>query len=222
MNKVVITGATGGVGNSLTKHFLEKNWEVTALVRDKNKLSESHSDNLKCIEVDIKNFESVKKAFGKINNIDLLINNASVFISKEFKNCNEGDINNIIDTNLKGTMYCTLEALKVMKKGRIINISSVSGLHGIENQSIYSASKFGLMGFSDSLAQETTRKNILISNICPGGINTPLWNENNKYPGNVNDIIQSDDITKCVEFIYNLPDNMVLKNITTFPKCEWH
>ena len=222
MNKVVITGATGGVGNSLTKHFLEKNWEVAALVRDKNKLFESHSDNLKCIEVDIKNFESVKKAFGKINNIDLLINNASVFISKEFKNCNEGDINNIIDTNLKGTMYCTLEALKVMKKGRIINISSVSGLHGIENQSIYSASKFGLMGFSDSLAQETTRKNILISNICPGGINTPLWNENNKYPGNVNDIIQSDDITKCVEFIYNLPDNMVLKNITTFPKCEWH
>ena len=109
-----------------------------------------------------------------------------------------------------------------MKKGRIINISSVSGLHGIENQSIYSASKFGLMGFSDSLAQETTRKNILISNICPGGINTPLWNENNKYPGNVDDIIQSDDITKCVEFIYNLPDNMVLKNITTFPKCEWH
>ena len=222
MNKVVITGATGGVGKNLTNHFLEKNWEVIAFVRDKNKLSESHFGDLKCIDVDIKNFKSVKKAFGKINNIDLLINNASVFLSKEFKNCNEDDINNIIDTNLKGTMYCTLEALKVMKKGRIINISSVSGLHGIENQSIYSASKFGLMGFSDSLAQETTRKNILISNICPGGINTPLWNENNKYPGNVDDIIQSDDITKCVEFIYNLPDNMVLKNITTFPKCEWH
>jgi len=222
MNKVVITGATGGVGGSLTKHFLKKKWEVIALIRDKNKLSKSYSDNLKYIETDIKNFESVKKAFSKIDNIDLLINNASVFISKEFKNCDEADINNIIDTNLKGTMYCTLEALRVMKKGRIINISSVSGLHGIENQSIYSASKFGLMGFSDSLSQEITRKNILISNICPGGINTPLWNENNKYPGNVNDIIQPDDITKCVEFIYNLPDNMVLKNITTFPKCEWH
>jgi NADP-dependent 3-hydroxy acid dehydrogenase YdfG len=222
MNKVIITGATGGVGGSLTRHFLKKKWEVIALIRDKNKLSKSYSDNLKYIEIDIKNFESVQKAFSKIDNINLLINNASVFISKEFKNCDETDINNIIDTNLKGTMYCTLEALKVMKKGRIINIGSVSGLHGIENQSIYSASKFGLMGFSDSLSQEITRKNILISNICPGGINTPLWNENNKYPGNVNNIIQPDDITKCVEFIYNLPDNMVLKNITTFPKCEWH
>ena len=222
MNKVIITGATGGVGGSLTRHFLKKKWEVIALIRDKNKLSKSYSDNLKYIEIDIKNFESVQKAFSKIDNINLLINNASVFISKEFKNCDETDINNIIDTNLKGTMYCTLEALKVMKKGRIINIGSVSGLHGIENQSIYSASKFGLMGFSDSLSQEITRKNILISNICPGGINTPLWNENNKYPGNVNNIIQPDDITKCVEFIYNLPDNMVLKNITTFPKCECH
>ena len=221
---IVITGATGGIGKELTKYFMKKEYKVIAIGRNKLKLKELKSTykNLICLEANIKNPKSVRKAFEKIDNIDFLINNASVFIMKNFTSFSIDEIDNIIDTNLKGTIYCTLEALKKIKNGRIINISSVSGTHGIEKQTIYSASKFGIMGFADSLAQETNKKGILISTICPGGVNTSLWNPNNPYPGDVNQLLSTNDVVSTVEYIINLPKNVVLKTLNMFPKCEWH
>jgi len=136
---------------------------------------------------------------------------------------NEEEIDDIIDTNIKGTIFCTLNTLKIMNRGRIINISSVSGTHGIENQSVYSSTKYALNGFAESLNQELIKKNILISTICPGGINTPLWNDKNQYPGSdVTKILNPNDIVNMIEYIVDLPENVVLKNVTLFPTCEWH
>ena len=143
-------------------------------------------------------------------------------LQKFVSNALTKEIDDILDTNLKGTIYCTLEAIKKMNKGRIINISSVSGTHGIKNQAVYSSSKYGVIGFAESLAQELKEKGILISTICPGGINTPLWNESNPYPGNIEDLITTDDIFNTLNYIINLPDNVIVKTITMFPNCEWH
>lgn len=222
--KIVITGGTSGVGKMSVDFFIKKGYIVYALGRNSSKLNdlenEYNSDNLKCIEVDIKDYISVKKAFDKIDKIDYLINNASIFKSLPLSKLNDSDISNIIDTNLKGTIYCTMEAMKKMYSGRIINIGSVSGTHGIENQTAYSASKFGLMGFSESLAQELD--NILITTICPGGINTPLWNDENKYPGDVDDLLDTMDIVNTIDYIIGLPSNVIVKDVKLFPKCEWH
>lgn len=95
--------------------------------------------------------------------IDILVNNAAVFKMEEFS---IADIDRIIDTNLKGVMYATLEALSIMKNSesergsRIVNIASVASLHGIPKQSIYCASKFGLNGFAEALNQEIIKDNI--------------------------------------------------------------
>lgn len=225
-NKVIlITGGTSGVGLEAASFFLEKGNSVIVLGRNTTKLNFLHSKYNKTLtsySCDIKNYTEVSKVFNQINNIDILINNASIFKSKPFIQFTPEEINDIIDINLKGTIYCTLEALKKLNKGRIINIGSVSGTHGIENQTIYSATKFGLMGFADSLSQEIHRKNILMTTICPGGINTPLWNLDNPYQGEVTDLLSPKDIVNTINYIINSPDNVVIKTIKLFPNCEFH
>lgn len=230
-NKViVITGVTGGVGAESAKSFVNKGWTVIGLGRNLNKLKTLskalNHENFHYIVTDIRKYKSVKLAFLRIKNlygqVDVLVNNAAIFSMKKFESFQEKEINDMIDTNLKGTIFCTLECLKVMNSGRIINIGSVSGTHGIENQAIYSASKYGVNGFSESLNQELIKKNIKISSILPGGIDTPLWNDNNVYPGDVKSLLKSSDIVDMISHITNLSDNVVLKNVIMFPTCEWH
>lgn len=227
---IVVTGATGGVGSDTVKFFLEKKWIVFGLARNADKLSlltnEVNNNNFYGIQMDVKNYLSVYNAFIKIKSIhsyiDILVNNASIFKSKSFVDFTPQEIEDIIDTNLKGTIYCSLECIKCMIEGRIINISSVSGTHGIPNQTIYSASKYGVNGFSEALNQELIKRGIKISTIIPGGINTPLWDEANPYSGNVADILQPSDIVPLIYYISELPKHVVLKNVTVFPTCEWH
>ena len=164
-------------------------------------------------------FDQVLQYYG---NIDVLVNNASVFKRAPFDKTTSKQIDDIVDTNLKGTLFCTLEGMKLMQGGRIINISSVSGVHGIENQAVYSATKFAVNGFSEALNQETIKHGILVTTISPGGIDTPLWNKSNPYPGKVRDLLRTEDVVSTIEFVVNLPSNVVMKNLTMFPACEWH
>lgn len=221
---IVITGASSGVGKCAVDRFLSQGHVVVGLCRTSLTYS---SSNFVYHETDIKDVNSIELSFNKIayefGNIDVLINNAAIFKMKPFVEFSNQEINDIVDTNLKGTIFCTLNALKIMKSGRIVNVSSVSGQHGIENQTVYSSTKYALSGFAESLNQELTKRNILISTIYPGGINTPLWNVNNEYPGgNVQDLLSSNDVVDLMQYIINLPNNVVLKTVTLFPKHEWH
>ena len=235
MNKtIVISGVTSGVGKALSKRFIDLNWEVYGLGRDRKKLSglsNSFGSNFIPLEVDLMESDSIKSAFKyielKANNLDVLVNNAASFIMKEFVKSSYKEINTIIDTNLKGLIYVTLEALKIMKNNsnpsRIINIGSVASTHGIENQAIYCASKYGLDGFSEALNQEIIKDNISITTLFPGGIDTPLWNKENPYPGkDTSKLLSAKDLVSMIEMISSLESNVILKNMTIFPSNEWH
>ena len=232
MKTLVVTGASSGVGLEISKLFVNNGWRVIGLARNlanlesiKGELGEQFIP----LSADVSLYDSVKLAFDYIHThfglIDLLVNNAAVFIMKPFSKSTIEDIDRIIDVNLKGTLYCTLNALKLIKPnvGRIINIGSVAGEHGIRNQSIYCASKFGVDGFADALNQELLGNGISLSTICPGGINTPLWNPENPYPGgDTSQLLSAYDIAKLVEYIAAQPTNVVLKKIVAFPSNEWH
>lgn len=234
-NIIVIIGVTSGLGRDLAYTFSRKNWQVIGLGRRSEEIlhiSKELGENFFGIEADITKQDEVENAFSKIDRdflkIDLIINNASVFIMKEFIRCKFTEINTIIDTNLKGIMYVTLEALKIMTKnnnpGRIVNIASVAATHGIENQAIYCASKYGINGFSEALNQELIKShNISITTIFPGGMDTPLWNDENPYPGKDKlKILKTTDIIGAIEYISTLNPRVILKNMTIFPSNEWH
>jgi len=198
---IVITGGSSGIGKA-----------IISILKSHNIISLSRKTG-----TDITSISSVKKAFNPIKSIDVLINNAGVFKSTPFKDCNPTDIDNIIDTNLKGTLYCTHEALKKMTSGNIINICSVAGKHGIKNQSIYCASKYGMRGFAEALSQEL--KNIQITTIYLGGTNTPL---RSNITENKESLLLPSQVANIVLQIINKEQNIYMKEITVFPSNEWH
>jgi NADP-dependent 3-hydroxy acid dehydrogenase YdfG len=231
---IVISGVTSGVGEELSRTFIDLDWLVVGLARNKEKLKKlthEFGKNFTAIETDITDENSVAASFKFINNqfkkITLLVNNAAVFKMEKFSQCSFNDINSMIDTNLKGAMYCTLEAVQIMKasshSARIINVASVAAIHGIKGQAIYCASKFGLNGFAEALNQELIQEGISITTLYPGGINTPLWNETNPYPGeNKEEILQPKDVVSVIKYVSELESRIILKNLTIFPSNEWH
>ena len=221
----VITGTSSGVGKILSYHFKCLNWNVIEISRwPEGSIGPGNGKN-SLIGLDITN----KSISGRLKNIpgltkiDVLINNAGVFLCKPLKKCSGADLDNVIDTNLKGTINVTMACLGLMGKGsRIINIGSVAGVHGIKHQALYCASKFGINGFFDSLSHELTPKGILISTINPGGIDTPLWGKKNPYDGDKKKLLKPKDICEVVNYIIKLPPNVVIKNAVIHPINEVH
>lgn len=115
------------------------------------------------------------KGFGSIQ---LLINNAGVGFFDYAENLSEDSVHQMIVINLKGTIFCTQEVLKGMKQwnqGTIVNIVSTAGKEGKISESVYCASKFGVRGFTESLALELERTSIRVFAVYMGGMNTEFW-----------------------------------------------
>jgi NADP-dependent 3-hydroxy acid dehydrogenase YdfG len=233
MSTMLVTGVTGGLGRAIADKFISQGWTVIGLARNDRDLIQMKSQlgsSFFPFSVDVSRADEVSKSFelisSKFPKLDVLINNAAIFKLASFDKCSVDDIDKIIDTNLKGPMYCAYFAMKVLNfsSGRMINISSVAGTHGIKHQSIYCASKFGLEGFGESLGQELQAQGISITTISPGGIDTPLWSEiSNPYPGeDKNNLLKPRDIVRIIERITDLPSNVVLKSVIVFPSNEWH
>ena len=95
---------------------------------------------------------------------------------------------------------------------------SVASIHGIENQAVYCASKYGLNGFSEALNQELIKDNISITTIFPGGVDTPLWNEKNEFSRKQERFAKDRrHIVNLIEKILDLENRIILKNLTIFP-----
>lgn len=182
---VVITGAGSGLGASLAKKYADLGHHVCLLGRTVSKLEEiasklpgSHS----IYKMDVASKQDVEKVFESIHNdvgpVDLLVNNAGVGVFDLAENIEESAVHQMIDINLKGTIFCAQEALKSMKKrnkGEIINIVSTAGLDGKVTESVYCASKFGVRGFTESLALELEDSSIRVFAAYMGGMKSEFW-----------------------------------------------
>jgi len=222
MNKtILITGTTSGVGATIAYNYIEKGWNVIGLAR-----GESIFDypNYKHYQVDVTSCYEMYDIFEQIDSIDILVNNAAVFKMKSFSDTTLDEIDDMIDINLKGAMYVTKFALQKMEKGsRIFFINSVAGLEELENQSVYCASKHGLTGFAGVLGEELRSREIKVTSIHPGGIDTPLWSRDIPYPcGDVSKAISPMELVKVIDFVYNSQFNVEYKTIKMFPDTEWH
>ena len=181
---IIVTGATGGIGNSIIKKLLENGANVLASGTKIEKLEEIKkiSNNIKILRFDIsqsdkiENFiEDASKNLG--GNLDCIVNNAGVTQDNLAIRMSLDEWKKVIDINLTSTFLMCKFAIKKMlknKKGKIINISSVVGSTGNLGQSNYTASKAGIVAMSKSLAIEYAKKNININCISPGFIKTAM------------------------------------------------
>lgn len=169
---VVITGGNRGIGFSITEAFIEAGYYVVVGARQELGLSDKFGDNVNFIQIDVRDENShiklVEAAIAKTGKLDVYVNNAGFSEWRPIENIDNGFLDDILATNLKGAFWGCKAAASVMQKGaNIINISSIAGKRGSSNNSAYVASKFGMNGLTQSLAKELGPKGIRVNALCP-------------------------------------------------------
>ncbi len=181
-----ITGAGRGMGVDIAKAALAAGHAVVATGRDTNAVEKAvgKSDDLLIVKLDVTKLSeaeaAAKAAVDRFGNIDVLVNNAGNFFAGYFEELSPAEMEKQITTNLIGPMNVTRAILPVMRKqrsGHIITISSTAGLVGFELGSAYSASKFGLEGWMESLQQEVAPFGINATLVEPGFFRTDLLSD---------------------------------------------
>ncbi len=192
--KVFVTGGSGGIGSAICFRLAMEGAIVGVGGRNAEKLNLvvenilNNGGKAKAVKIDITDDNSVEKALsdfaGECGGIDVLINNAGGSARGESKQYEDQDfciINDVLETNLVGTMRCTRAALKMIKDskaGRIINLSSVVGLQGKNGMTDYAAAKSGIIGFTRSLALEMGKYGITVNCVSPGWTGRGLFDHN--------------------------------------------
>jgi NAD(P)-dependent dehydrogenase (short-subunit alcohol dehydrogenase family) len=193
----IVTGAAAGIGAAIGRAFCEEGARVVVADRDVDNAERTAADlgaNAVAVPLDVTNEDEVRAVvadtLARFGGIDILVNNAGIMRKAYVKDMTEELWDAVVDVNLKATFLCSKAVLPAMieaKRGRIINIASIAGKVGEPTASAYSAAKFGVIGFTRSLALEVAQYDILVNAICPGPIPTALgqqgWREGAQIEG---------------------------------------
>ncbi|MEM9445738.1 MAG: SDR family oxidoreductase [Verrucomicrobiota bacterium] len=232
----IITGGASGIGRSTTERLATFCDAITIVDINEDKIKETET----CVQqknpslqvlgmaADVRNEEQMEgmaekttEAFGRI---DILVHSAGILRMPgsgprllpdiSFEECHM-----VIDVNLKGTFLSNRAVLKTMMKqgsGSIVNIASTSGIIGRPFDSVYCASKFGVVGLSESLAEEMARYGIKVFAVLPDAVDTPLWDQNGPV-SSPDWSLQPDRIAGVVEYLLKIPADTMLENIVVKP-----
>jgi len=182
----IITGATGGIGSKISETFYLNNANIIILGRDnkklkslKNRLYKKKRKKIITYKINLSSEEEIIKfaifVKNEIKKIDILVNNAGVLLDNYIGMISKKSIKNTIEVNLLSAIYLTQYLKNTLNKGSsIINISSIIGIKGNAGQSIYAASKAGMIGFTYSAAKELGSLGIRVNSIAPGLIKTKM------------------------------------------------
>lgn len=178
MKKVLVTGGVRGIGLAIARVFLQKGYQVfVSYSKDEKNALQAEQEGLNAVRFDVSKEEEVKTAFEKMGGLDILVNNAGVSLIKQIQDTSVEEFDKVLSVNLKGAFLCTREAVKGMLKkgaGLIVNISSVWGEVGGSCESVYSASKGGVITFTKALASELGYSRIRVNAVSPGVIDTQM------------------------------------------------
>ena len=184
MKTVIITGASGDIGFSSCKAFLQNGYNVVAVYNSNGvRPLEEYAKNSKVLYVkaDVSKKQDVKNlfctAYESFGSIDVVINNAAISLTGVFQDMTEEELNKIIDVNIKGVFYVSQTASEYMikeKSGSIINISSMWGEVGASCEAAYSMTKSAVIGLTKALSKELGPSNIRVNCVSPGFIDTKM------------------------------------------------
>lgn len=230
----LITGASQGIGMATARALAEKGMHLVLAARSADKLeglaAELRQQHDGCRVVvcpcDVRDVEDVQKtvamAMDAFDRIDALVNNAGVAgkiaLLQEVPTF---EVDRVIDTNLKGPIYCMQAVLPVMiqqQSGVVININSIAGRTAFPFWSVYDASKFGLRAITDAVAEEQAQNGIKVIGIYPGAVHTEIWDtiDLGGEP-NLEGMLDADTVAGAVVYALEQPAGTVVKDIVLSP-----
>jgi len=183
---VLITGASSGIGHALALHLDRAGWQVWAGVRrlqDGESLIRASTGHITPVVLDVTRADTIDAARQMIEvragQLNALVNNAGVAFSGPLEATPQADVEAMFQVNVLGTFAVTRAFLPMIRqaRGRIVNVSSISGLFAAPGLTAYSASKFAVEGLSESLRVEVAPFGVKVISIAPGKVNTPIWDK---------------------------------------------
>lgn len=178
MKTALVTGGTRGIGFGIACALLQKGYRVCVTYsRDEESAEKAAAVGLETYKADVLSEAAVEALFEKIGNVELLVNNAGISLVKQLQDVTYAEFERVMSVNVGGAFLCAREAAKKMisaQRGHIVNIASVWGEVGGSCESVYSASKAALLGFTKALAKELGWSGIRVNSISPGVIDTPM------------------------------------------------
>ena len=216
----MVTGAGTGIGRAIALAYVQEGASVVLVGRTQETLATVAEEVIAlggealvvCASVskppDVRRI--VEEAFARVGKVQILVNNAGVFIYKGFLDLSLKDWDDTIDTNLKGIFLCCQAVLPGMvkqKQGNIINISSIHGKIGDANLAAHCASKFGVIGLTQALAREVIDHNINVNVICPGQVKSNWVDEPEALP--LSTRLKPPDVARVAVFLAS-PDSSIM------------
>ena len=216
---VLITGGSDGLGLATAKLLISKGYQVHVIGRDRERLDrakkELNSPLFSVWQGDLTQFDQVLKVVKQIGRLDVLINNAGIWLEGTLENNTPEQISQVIDTNIKGVIYATKSVLPdflQQNSGIIVNISSTSGLKGREKEVVYDASKWAVTGFTESLKAELASTKIKVIGFYPGGMNTKFFEKSGSPKENQN-WLDTAKVAEVIAFVIGTDPSLNLDHV---------
>lgn len=226
---IVITGASRGIGKAIAARFVKEGWNAAICSLDETRIQKAAGElrslnpSVKVFAraVDVREKEALvafaHKAAETFKQIDVIVNNAGIFIPGSIHEEEEGVLENTMASNLFSAYYLTralLPGMKAARKGQVFNICSSASLKAYPNGGSYSISKFALLGFSKNLREEMKPFNIKVTAVCPGPTLTDSWAG---FEGPPDRMIKPEDIANMIWSASVLSPQTVVEDLVMRP-----
>lgn len=222
----IITGAGKGIGRATAIELAKSGVHLGLISRSESELAALCEEltvqygitavyEIADISVQAEAEKAVEALIEKLGRLDILINNAGVATFGTVLDMDPQDWERTININVMGTYYVTRKALPTMveqNEGNIINIASTAGEKGFATGSAYCASKFAVMGFTESLMQEVRKHNIRVTALTPSTVNTPLAVNAGLKIGDEDRMLQAEDMAELIVSVLSLPQRVFIKS----------